>query len=525
MTGNSTPTEILIEPFAYDSTVFTPLAPEGKKETMNKQIKRVLLVDDEDKLLQSIAQRMKVLGFEPLTATSGMAAIEIAMQNSIDLAIVDLQMPDMNGLVTITKLKEIKPGLKTMLLTGHGNDKIKQATESLNTLYFEKDEMGDFWSFIKKLNTDGNVVVIRPAQSAGGNDNPSATPVANAIEIHSPQHFKDIQTEKASPAKVTAHPEPFTKLRIVGETPAMQELRKSIRRLAPLDCTVMLSGEAGTGKELAARVVHAQSGHRHQRFLAIDCKDLVSEPFVRQLVGYGNGDLYQAVQSQRGIFGGEPVGTIFFDRVEEMPAAMQSQLLKTIATIDRTRAIAGQGKSTDVRILVATEINLAKKVEVHGFDEALYDQLIFFNLSLPALRDRKDDIAPLCSYFLRKFSDDFNKQVESISPDVIDVLLSYDFPANVRELAHIIERAVILVDGKTIQLNHLPERFLNVASSPKPAEPQNFLTLAEVENRYIMEVLQAAGGNKSRTAEILGISRAALWRKLKHINANAKPSL
>ena len=498
--------------------------PDGKRETMNKQIKRVLLVDDEEKLLHSIAQRMKVLGFEPLMATSGMAAIEIAMQDSIDLAIVDLQMPDMNGLVTITKLKEIKPGLKTMLLTGHGNEKIKQATESLNTLYFEKDEMGDFWSFIKKLNTDGNVVVIRPAQAAGGNGNSSASPMANAIEIHSPHQFKEAQAEKLSPAKVTAHPEPFTKLRIVGETPAMQELRKSIRRLAPLDCTVMLSGEAGTGKELAARVIHAQSGHRHQRFLAIDCHDLGSESFVRQLVGFGNGDLYQAVQSRRGIFGGQQVGTIFFDRVEEMPAAMQTQLLKTIDTIDRTRAIAGQGKSTDVRILVATETNLAKQVDDRQFDEALYDQLIFFNLALPPLRDRKDDIAPLCSYFLRKLSDDFNKPVDSIAPEVIDVFLSYDFPVNVRELAHIIERAVILADGKTIHLSHLPERFLKDTASPKEADPEDYLTLAEVENRYIVKVLQAAGGNKSKTAEILGISRAALWRKLKHINANAKPA-
>ena len=488
---------------------------------MDKQIKRVLLVDDEEKLLQSIAQRMKVLGFEPLMATSGLAAIEIAMQNSIDLAIVDLQMPDMNGLVTITKLKEIRPSLKTMLLTGHGNEKIKQATESLNTLYFEKDEMGDFWSFIKKLNTDGNVVVIRPAQTAGGGTRPSAAPPPNAIEIHAPGHYPTMENEKSAPATGTVPPEPFTKLRIVGETPAMQELRKSIRRLAPLDCTIMLSGEIGTGKELAARIIHAQSGHRHQRFLAIDCRDLGSEPFVRQVVGYGNGDLYQAIQNQRGIFSGEPVGTLFFDRVAEMPAAMQAQLLKAIATIDRTRAITSQGKRVDLRILVATETNLAKQVEAHAFDEALYDQLIFFNLAIPPLKDRKDDIAPLCSYFLRKFSDDFNKPVESIASDVIDVLLAYDFPANVRELAHIIERAVILVDGKTIHLNHLPERFLKAAAAPKPADPREFLTLAEVEDQYIIEVLQASGGNKSRTSEILGISRAALWRKLKNINGNA----
>ena len=439
---------------------------------MTQQIKRVLLVDDEEKLLQSIAQRMKVLGFDPLTANSGMAAIDIAMKNSIELAIVDLQMPDMNGLVTITKLKEIKPGLKTMLLTGHGNEKIKQATESLNTLYFEKEEMGGFWSFIKKLNTDGNVVVIRPGQLSNGDGNPSGTPVANAVEIHSPNPHNDIDAETSTPAKTAVQPEQFTQLRIIGETSTMQELRKSIGRLAPLDCTVMLSGEDGTGKELSARVIHAKSGHRLQRFLAINCHDLGSDQFVRQLIGYGKGDLCQAIQSQRGIFGGEPIGTLFFDRVEEMPVIMQTQLLKAIDTIDRTRAIAGQTRSADIRIIVATETNLEKQVEAHRFDAALYDRLIFFNLFIPPLRDRKDDIPPLCSYLLRKLSDDFKKPVESIAPEVIEVLLSYDFPANVRELTHIIERAVILVDGGTIRLDHLPERFLKAASSTRSVDPR-----------------------------------------------------
>ena len=491
--------------------------------TINNKIKRILLVDDEEKLLQSIAQRMKVLGFEPITATSGMAAIDLAMKNSIDLAIVDLQMPDMNGLVTITKLKEINPGLKTMLLTGHGNDKIKQATESLNTLYFEKDEMGDFWSFIKKLNTDGNVVVIRPAQASGGNAGAMEAQTVNAIEIHSSDYFKTVGADKANAVKPAGFPQPAAPLRIVGETPAMQDLRKSIDRLAPLDCTVMLSGEDGTGKELAARIMHAKSGHRNQRFLAIDCRDLGSERFVRQLIGYGDIDLCQAIQSRRGIFAGDPIGTLFFDRVEEMPLTMQAQLLKTIDTIDRTRAIAGQNRSADARILVTTEANLARRVEAHLFDEVLYDRLVFFNLGIPSLRERKEDIPPLSSYFLRRLGNEFNKPVETISPEVMEILLTYDFPANVRELTNIIERAVILADGKTILPSHLPERLLKSATAPKPDDSETFLTLAEIETRHIMEVLEAAGGNKSRTAEILGISRAALWRKLKVIKASPAP--
>jgi CheY-like chemotaxis protein len=163
---------------------------------MAENAKRVLLVDDEEKLLTSIARRMEVLGFVPFTATNGMAAIDIARKHPVDLAIVDLQMPDMDGLVTITKLKEIKPNLKTVLLTGHGNEKVRQATESLNTLYFEKDEMGGFWRFIKQLNTDGSVVVIRPAATSPSatatptsGKQPSDTYPANEIEIHPNRDF------------------------------------------------------------------------------------------------------------------------------------------------------------------------------------------------------------------------------------------------------------------------------------------------------------------------------------------------
>ena len=483
---------------------------------MTPRKKRILLVDDEERLIQSIARRLTVLGFEPYTATSGMAAIDIAMRQPVDLAIVDLQMPDMDGLVTITKLKEIHPRLKTVLLTGHGNDKVKQATESLNTLYFEKDEMGDFWSFIKKLNTDGNVVVIRPPGLAAAADNSSSGLSPNTIEIHAPDRYPDVRSNQASAAGKVVHSDDFARLRIVGETAAMQDLRKTIDRLAPLDCTIMLSGEDGTGKELAARVVHSRSGRQRQRLLAIDCGDLGNAQFVRQLLGNENGDLCEALLSRLGIFGGDPVGSLFFDRVEALPRPMQTQLLKAIDTIERARAAAGQTGALDVRILVATESNLGRLVESGRFDVDLYDRLIFFNLAIPPLRSRKDDIPPLCSFFLKKYSEDLNKPTQRISPEVMDILSDYDFPGNVRELAHIIERAVIMAGGNTVEREHLPVRFLETADAPSD---ENFVTLAQLEKRYIVDVLKACGGNKSKTSEILGISRAALWRKLKALKA------
>jgi DNA-binding NtrC family response regulator len=490
---------------------------------MTTQAKHVLVVDDEVKLLQTIAKRLTVLGFVPFTATNGMSAIDIANHNPIDIAIVDLQMPDMNGLVTITKLKEIKPGLKTVLLTGHGNDKVKQATESLNTVYFQKEEMGDFWDFIKKLNTDGSVVIIRGADASphapAGGARPMDKYPANQIEIH-PPHDRAISGKRVDQFSTgSSRPGDMDRLRIVGETPAMQDLRKNIARVAPLDCTVTLRGEPGTGKELAAKVIHAGSMRRTQRFLAINCANFGSEQLAGQLLGYKSGNLAEAIRTRSGIFSTDQVGTLLFDQVEEMPLNMQDQLQSILNTADSQRSGSLKETGIDIRILVASDMNLAARSQAGTFRKSLCDRLKLFELTIPPLRERRDDIHPLCRYFFDKYRRELGKPVNSISPAVVKILVGYDFPGNVRELEHIVERAVILADGSTIERKHLPARFLEALKTVGPSENRQFSTLAELEKQYIVEVLEASHGNKSRTAEILGISRAALWRKLKLLKA------
>jgi DNA-binding NtrC family response regulator len=484
---------------------------------MTTPVKQVLLVDDEERLLNSIAQRMKVLGFKTFTAINGLTAIDVAMQNDIDLAIVDLRMPDMNGLVTITKLKEIKPGLKTILLTGHGSEKVRQATEALNTVYFEKDEMAAFWRHIKTISTDsGKIATARPLEAMdhlrGGGVQRAA-----AIEIRPPRDPVPAEYRAAAIPSTPGRPVKTERLRMVGETLAMQVLQKSIARVAQLDCTVTLRGEPGTGKELAARIIHAGSMRHRHRFLAINCSIFGSEQLTGQLLGGESGNLSDAIRNRSGIFRTGRVGTLFFDRIEKMPPPMQTQLLHILGMTDGQRSGETTAPGLDIRVLVATGTDLAARAAAGAFRQDLCDRLKWFELLIPPLRERRDDIPPLCRYFFDYYRQELGKAVDSISPEVVKTLLDHDFPGNVAELEHIIERAVILADGKTIERRHLPIRFLQKPKPAAPAIPDHLSTLADLEKRYIVEVLDATNGNKSKTAEILGISRAALWRKLKQL--------
>jgi two-component system response regulator AtoC len=410
----------------------------------------------------------------------------------------------MDGLVTLTKLKEIQPGLRSVLLTGYGNEQIRQATEALDAAYFAKDEMGEFWNFIKKLNRNGNVIVIRPPASSSSFDSGADN---REGDIPDPAR-NDIRKEGPVGAE---------RYRMIGETLAIQELRRNIDRLAALDCTAIIRGEIGTGKELAARIIHNLSFRKNSRFIAINCGCFSNDLLIEELLRPGNASFYGGDPNKERPGQSESGGTILLDQIEAMSPRMQLAMLKIIDSNKTSQARHSSDSPFDVRILVASRYRLGQLVKEGKFREELYYRLNVLELFIPPLRERRDDIPPLCRYFLNKFAKEFNKAVEYVSDEVISLFMSYDFPGNIRELEHIVERAVILADGKTIESRHLPERFGKVDYQSANA-PKEIMPLAEVERRYILEVLEANQGNKSKTAEQLGISRSALWRKLKHFN-------
>ena len=496
---------------------------------MNRTSPKILLVDDEEKFLNSIAQRLKLLGFDPLKASSGRQALALARETPIDLAIVDLRMPDMDGLVTITKLKEIAPDLKSVLLTGYGGEKVKEATKALDAAYFEKDRMEDFWEFVKKGAQSGNIIVIRPPSSAMA----STADRADGNDVLAP-HQIEIRSDAKPPGKTPAgsaaeneyrkdNIPPGERLRMIGETLAIRELRKNIERLAALDCPVIIRGETGTGKELAARMIHSLSPRKKSRFMAINCGCFRNDLLIEELARPENEVFPGIAQMVGSAARPESGGTLLLDQIEDMSPKMQLSMLKIIDSKEVSLLEGGDNFAFDARIFAASRYHLGQLAKEGKFREELYYRLNVLELYLPPLRERRDDIPPLCGYFLDRFAGEFKKAVESISDEVISIFMSYDFPGNVRELEHIIERAVILADGKTIKTKHLPGRFQKSAVAPLTAE-KNFMPLAEVEKQYILEVLAATGGNKSKTVELLGISRAALWRKLKQFEEQDQSS-
>ena len=449
---------------------------------MMNRIKKILLVDDEERLLDSMAQRLTLLGFEAVKASSGTKAIEIASKSKIDLAIVDLKMPDMDGLTTITKLKQIAPGLKTVLLTGYGSEKMRQKTEILGSDYFEKDSMGELWDLIRRLSVQGmdHQVSRGVADSAG-------------------RSLGDLP-------------------RMIGETPGMQRLRKEIERLSGLDCTIIIRGEEGTGKELAARSVHKLSHRKEQRFLAFNCGCFSNDFNFAELLGSLEEPGGYAGSTDRGSRDIRFVGTIFLDHFETMPGETQKDMLVLLDKDGSTRS--PDSAERDIRFIVATHQDLKKRVEEKKFNRELYQRLNAISISVPPLRERRDDISPLCSFFLAQLNKEFEKNIESISDEVFSIFMGYSFPGNVRELRHIIERAVILADTTSIELMHLPDRLRKkTLLSSHSTENQPFVNLNEMEKAHILKAIEITQGNRSKAAEILGISRAALWRKLKVFNS------
>ncbi|MCF8039795.1 MAG: sigma-54 dependent transcriptional regulator [Desulfohalobiaceae bacterium] len=440
----------------------------------------LLIVEEDRESLHQLEQRLREEGYGATTCSNKTEAMQKIEEHEYDVVLIDLEQESIDEFALLRRIKETHPQTEVIIIAASASVEI--AVEAIKE--------GAFHYLPKPYRLDEVLFLVK-----------------NAVEK------RILRLELLELRELVNNKQYLNEL--IGKSPRIQELKKEITRVAPLDCTVLIRGETGTGKEMVARIIHRMSNRADRNFFAVNCGTLNAELLSNELFGHEKEAFTGAQREKKGLFEASSGGTILLDEIGDMPLNMQVQLLrvlqeKTVIRVGGTREV-----PVDIRILAATNRSLKEEIARGTFREDLYYRLNVFTLRIPPLRQRKDDIPLFCRYFVDKFARRFQKEVGGISRDVLNRFREYHFPGNVRELENVIERAVVLADGPMIHLEHLPRR-LQQKSKAKVQESDNPLaSLDEMEKRHIQKVLAFTGNNKSRAAEILNISRVSLWRKIK----------
>jgi DNA-binding NtrC family response regulator len=443
---------------------------------------RILIVDDEPIARDNLDYVLRKDGYETVVAEDGAQAIGEMERDAFDLVMTDLRMQPVGGMEVLRRCKEIHPETEVIVITGYAT--VSTAVEAMRE--------GAFYYVPKPLNIDEVRILVRQALEKGALKR-------EVIELR-----QLVRNQKESPL-------------LIGASPQMMHLKKTIDQIALTDCNVLILGETGTGKELVAKTVHRLSRRASQRFLAVNCGAFNEELLANELFGHEREAFTGARGVKKGLIETADQGTLFLDEIGDMPLAMQVKLLRVLQERVFMRVGGTQEIPVNIRLLAATNKDLKREVDAGNFRQDLYFRLNVITLTVPRLADRRDDILLLSRTFLRKFSDEQEKNVDTLSESVLGVLMAYEFPGNVRELENIIERSVALATGTSVEVEHLPQD-LQEGSSEVQRHVRALLTLEENEREYIGWVLDQVNDNKTKAAEILGIDRVSLWRKLKRYN-------
>jgi two-component system response regulator HydG len=456
----------------------------------------LLVVDDEPAILKIIERLAGKVGFDVVTCASGAEALRTLMRRPADLAMVDLRMPDVNGLDLLRQIRRSVPSCEVILMTGHAAvdsavEAIKLGAREYLTKPFDFDRLRELLLDIRlELERRANVVALE-------------SQVARQLEFCG----------------------------MLGRSPVMQEVFSLIQRLAPHAKVVLISGETGTGKELAARAFHSAGPRRNRPFVTINCSAVVDTLFESELFGHVRGAFTGAVESKPGLFEAAQGGMLFLDEVGELPMSVQAKLLRALELGEVQRVGSLQAKRVDVSVIAATNRDLRAEVAAGRFRGDLFYRLNVVEVALPPLRDRREDIPYLTAAFMRDASQRMGKPLNGLTPAAERALLAGRWDGNVRELKNVIERACMLTDGTLVSDRELmgafgpgaPPSRPRTASSPAVGNG-DAAPLQAVERVHILEVLRQVNGNRMAAAKVLGISRRALYRRLdRHRLADEAP--
>jgi DNA-binding NtrC family response regulator len=446
---------------------------------MDKQSAHLLVVDDDPVTVNLLNEVLSKEGYDVTTALSGEEAIARGMDSVFDIVITDVRMGDKDGMEVLRSFKKIAPETTVVMITAFGS--IETAIEAIR--------QGAFDYVSKPFKLDEIKFTIRRA-------------LQQRRLFQENRYYRQELLDK------------YQFKNVIGRTPQMFEVYKTIAKVADTKSTVLLYGERGTGKELVARSIHYNSNRNERPFIPVDCASLSETLIESELFGHMRGAFTGALATKRGLFEEAEGGTVFLDEIGNLSLSMQAKLLRFLQEHEIKRVGGTDSIKVDVRVIAATNQPLEPLVRNGKFREDLFDRLNVVSIVLPPLRERKEDIPLLATHFLQKFVEENHKNISHISPEALEILTHYSWPGNVRELEHAIERAVILSVHPIILPEDLPGKIFAVARETAFLLPGKSLSLKEVEKQYVLKVLEEVKGNKKKASEILGIDRTTLYRIL-----------
>lgn len=440
---------------------------------------KVLIAEDEEITVKHLTNALKAEGCLVTSTVNGLDALQKIEAGSFDLLIADIKMPGMTGIELLGRVKEKSPETDVVIITGFGSigsavEAMKKGATEYVTKPFDLDEL------------TLKVIKIRDRKGL----------LKENIAL---------KTYLGMDKKVS----------IIARSKSMKDILDTIEGIRDSESNIFLTGETGVGKSLLARIVHFTSKRQERPFLSINCATLTEELLASELFGHERGAFTGAVKTKQGLVEIADTGALFLDEIAEMVPNLQAKLLKVIEEGEFYRVGGTRPIHVDVRFIAATNQDVRGIIAAGKFREDLYYRLNVMDIFIPPLRDRREDIEPLASYFLKKHLPKSNKKITTFTKEAMDVLRHYSFPGNVRELENIVERAIILEKSGLITPASLPQSMK--AFQIETLQPGKVKTIEELNKEYAETVIELYGGNKSKAAEVLGISRTSLWRILKEV--------
>jgi len=447
---------------------------------------RILIVDDEEDLTLGWSRCLAKVGYDVRTASSGEEALEILKHEIFDLVLLDVRLPEMDGMIVLTRALENDPDLLAIMITAHGS--VQSAVDAMR--------IGAYDYLSKGFDLEELKVVVK-----------------KALDMHKLK--REVSQYKLNEQRR------YPDIAIFGNSSKIRSVKELIKVVARTPKTsVLIQGESGTGKELVSKAIHNLSARSDKPLIAINCSAIPENLMESELFGYEKGAFTDAKSMKKGVFELAHGGTLFLDEISTMSLALQPKLLRVLETHSFRRIGGTSDIKIDVRILAATNQDLTECVKNGSFREDLYYRLKVMVINLPPLYERIEDIIPMAKMFVERNNKEFSKNITGFSEEAEQLLINYNWPGNVRELKNVMERAAILCQNEIIEADHLPIELRTMPpkepkSIPKSSSPEEDLSLQDIEQKHIIETLQKFDGNKSKAARILNISRSTLREKLK----------